>query len=36
MTFHENPHENERIRVILGHAISLIARAKNTSAQMAG
>ena len=27
-TIDENPHENERIRVILGCAISSIARAK--------
>ena len=28
-TFDENPYENERIRVILGCAISSIARAKH-------
>ena len=28
-TFEENPHQNERIGVILGCAISLIARAKH-------
>ena len=28
-TFDENPHENERIMVISGCAISLIARAKH-------
>ena len=28
-TFDENPHENARIRVILGRALSTIARAKH-------
>ena len=34
-TFDENPHENERIWVILGCAISLIARAKRVHVWLA-
>ena len=34
--FEENPHENERIGVILGCAISFIAPVQNMCARVAG